>query len=32
MIPEAGGEGNGKIGTMGMAVGFVLMMVLDVAM
>lgn len=32
LIPGAGGEGNGKIGTMGMAVGFVLMMVLDVAM
>lgn len=31
LIPEAGAEGSGKAGTIGMAAGFVLMMVLDVA-
>lgn len=31
LIPGAKGEGGGKIGTVGMAAGFVLMMVLDVA-
>lgn len=32
LIPEAGAGEGGKIGTIGMAAGFVLMMVLDVAM